>query len=243
MTINICLPVRNEAKILETNANKIIKYCEEILKNYSWSITIVNNGSRDNTLEICELLQRQNPDIIKIKNSDLAGKGAAIKYGWKDEPADILIYMDIDLAVDLKDVSKLIKAITEENYDLVIGSRMLAESIIDRPWLRELASQSYGLLSRLILNHHFSDTQCGFKAMTNKTFSDAAPFIRANKWFFDTELITFAKRFKHSIKEIPVNWRENIYEGRSSKIRVFKDSISFFANLVALKIRLIRLKK
>ena len=123
--------------------------------------------------------------------------------------------------------------------DLTIGSRLLPESKIERSFIRELSSQSYNFLSRVILNHNFSDLQCGFKAIKNKTFKKISPHIKGDKWFFDTELVAFTNYFKFRVKEIPVNWSENRYDERKSKVNLLKDSIKFFINLIKLKIRVL----
>ena len=68
------------------------------------------------------------------------------------------------------------------------------------------------------------------------------PRIQSNEWFFDTELIAFANHFGRKIKEIPVDWQENRYEARKSKINLARDSMKFIVNLIKLKLRLLKLK-
>jgi hypothetical protein len=59
---------------------------------------------------------------------------------------------------------------------------------------------------------------------------------------FDTELL-FCIMLNCSIKEIPVDWSENRYEKRKSKIKIIKNSIDFVKNLLQLKKRLKAVKK
>ncbi|MCK4554758.1 glycosyltransferase [Candidatus Parcubacteria bacterium] len=240
MLIEFCLPVYNEEKILKNNILQLLRYLEQQQFSFFWKIIILNNGSTDSTNKICRELASEKIKTKYIKNS---GKGRAIKaYGLKSQ-ADILVYMDIDLAVSLYNIPCLIKPIIQEEFDLVIGSRLLPNSKTARSFLRSFSSKVYNLLSKIILRHNLSDLQCGFKAIKVNKFKQLIPYIQNNKWFFDTELIAFANHFGCKIKEIPVDWQENRYEARKSKINLVSDSIKFMINLIKLKQRILSLQK
>ncbi len=239
MFIEFCLPVYNEEKILKNNVLQLLKYLKQQQFSFFWKIIILNNGSTDNTNKICSEFEKEKIKTEYIKNP---GKGRAMKtYGLKSQ-ADILVYMDIDLAVSLYNIPYLINPLIQENFDLVIGSRLLPSSKTARSFLRSFSSKVYNLLSKIILRHNLSDLQCGFKAIKVNKFKQLIPYIQSNKWFFDTELIAFANHFGHQIKEIPVDWQENRYEARESKINLAKDSMKFIVNLIKLKLRLLKLK-
>jgi selenophosphate synthetase-related protein len=118
----------------------------------------------------------------------------------------------------------------------------LPDSKINRSFIRELSSQSYNFLSKIILGHNFSDLQCGFKAIKVDVFNKIAPYIKDNKWFFDTELIFFTNYFGYKIKEMPVDWQENRYDKRKTKVNLIKDSFKFIINLIKLKIKILLMK-
>lgn len=236
MLIEFCLPVYNEEKILKENVLKLLAYCEQQNFNFTWVIVIINNGSTDRSKEVAEKLKSEK---IRVVNLDKAGKGGAIKHRILLSEADIIAYMDIDLAVSLDNIPDLINSIMAEDYQLVIGSRLLPDSKTERSFARSLSSIIYNMLSRIILKHNFSDLQCGFKAMKTPVFKKITSLIKDDKWFFDTELIVYAVKYGYKIKEIPVNWEENRYDKRASKVRVVRNSFLFFFNLIKLKFRLI----
>lgn len=240
MFIEFCLPVFNEEKILKENVLNLLNYLKERNFSFAWQIVILNNGSTDNTEKICAELAG---DKVKIVNILEPGKGRAIKSHGLKSKADVLAYMDIDLAVDLNNIPGLIQPLLENNYDLIIGSRLLPESKTERSALRSFSSKTYNFLSRIILGHKLSDLQCGFKAIKIKKIQRIIPYIKSNKWFFDTELIALADHFNFKIKEIPVVWQENRYAKRKSKINLINDSCKFFLNLIKLKLRLVGLRK
>jgi len=239
MLIEFCVPVYNEEKILKKNAMQLFKYCQKQKFSFSWKIIILNNGSIDNTNNICRQIANEKIKIKYIKNQ---GKGRAIKtYGIKTK-ADIMVYMDIDLAVSLHYIPCLIRPIIQEGVDLAIGSRLLPASKTERSFLRSLSSKSYNLLSKIVLKHNLSDLQCGFKAIRVNKFKQLIPYIQNNNWFFDTELIAFANNLGCRIKEIPVDWQENRYETRKSRVNLISDSMKFIINLIKLKQRMLKIK-
>lgn len=236
-SVEFCLPVFNEERILRKSVLKLLDHCHRANFDFDWKVVVVNNGSVDKSEEICRTIS--DPRCI-IENVTEAGRGRALRNYWHKSRADILAYMDIDLAVSLGHVEDLITPLLSGKSDLVIGSRLLPASKISRSLIREASSKGYNLISRLILAHPYRDLQCGFKAVNRTAFESVFPYLEENRWFFDTELIIFAHRQKLRIREIPVDWSENRYDLRKSKVKIFRDSLFFLKNLVKLKFRLSR---
>lgn len=239
--IHFVVPVHNEEKILPGSLEKLLRYCQGQHYPFNWQVHVVVNGSTDRTLEIARRLQAGSAERLLVTDFPEPGRGAALKRAWLASQADIVMYMDVDLAVSLEHLAELLQPILAGESDLVIGSRNLNDSKIKRSLLREFISQSYNLLSRLILGHNFSDLQCGFKAIRLTTFQAVAPRLEGMHWFFDTELVLWATRGGFRVREIPVDWSENRYEQRKSKVRLIQDSWQFFLNLLRLRARLNRL--
>jgi len=245
MLIEFCLPAHNEEKIIKNNILKLLNYCDKKKFDFDWRIVVINNGSTDNSEKICreQKFLFHTKKKFKIENIKIAGKGNAIKKYCLKSDADIIVYMDIDLAVSLNNIPRLIDCILKNNFDLAIGSRLLANSKTERKFSRSITSKAYNILSKIILRHNISDLQCGFKAIKTNKLKSLIPYLKNNKWFFDTELIMFAKKFNYKIKEIPVEWKESRYDTRKSKINIIRDSSSFFINLIKLKFKLSKLEK
>jgi len=235
--VEFCLPIYNEAGILKPNALKLLKFLKQQRYDFAWQIIILNNGSTDDSKIIGQALINHRIKIVDYKDS---GKGRAIKQYGLVSRADWLIYLDIDLAVSLANINDLIKQLCTARYDMIIGSRLLPESKVDRSFARSLSSKIYNWLSRIILNHQFTDLQCGFKAIKTEIFKKIIPLIKDNNWFFDTELIYLTYRQNYRFKEIPVNWSENRYQQRKSKVKLIGDGFKFLKNLIELKLRIFK---
>jgi glycosyltransferase involved in cell wall biosynthesis len=238
MTVIICLPIKNEEKILKNNVEMVLRYLSEQNLDFNWQVVIVVNGSIDSSLEIAQAISKRH-ERVDYLNIDQSGKGRAVKYCFDKyvRRADYLMYMDIDLAVSLSDLKPLFREIY--NYDLVFGSRLMPGSITDRSWFREISSRVYNYISRLILKHSFLDLQCGFKIIKKEAYQSVRKRLEDNNWFFDSEWVIMLYRLGFKLKEIPVHWQENRYQKRSSRVNIFKDTFKF---LLALKKLYFRLK-
>lgn len=235
MKIEFCLPVYNETEIFADNLGRLMNFLVAQKYDFDWQVVVTVNGSSDQFVALADKEGRQYQPRVKTMVFPEKGKGLAIKKYAQISDADVLVYMDIDLAVDLGDIQALITPIINDQADMIIGSRMLPASIKERSFIREASSQIYVWLSRLILRHNFSDLQCGFKAVKVSLLKNVVGKIKDDQWFFDTELIYYALQRGARIQEIPVNWSENRYQLRKSKINMLADGVRFIKKLLVLR--------
>jgi glycosyltransferase involved in cell wall biosynthesis len=219
MLIDFCLPAKNEELILKDNIERLLIYLNNLPTDYNWRIIILINGSTDKSYQISQELTHKYPQNCQAFNFSSNGKSLTLKEYFKQSPADILAFMDIDLAVNLNDIPSLINPLLNKQADLVIGSRFLPKSKTNRSLLRNLSSYGFNCLSRLIFQNKISDLQCGFKAFKKTLFTEFQAYFQDNRWFFDAELIMLTLKFNYKIQEIPVDWKENRYYKRKSKVR------------------------
>lgn len=203
--VEIVIPIYNEEKELEENINKLYSFSEKRLAFYDWHITIADNASTDESLSIAQKLAHKKPRL-GCKHLNQKGRGRAVKKVWKESSADILVYMDVDLSTDLKNLPPLIKSLAD-GFDIAIGSRLLPKSqVLNRPLKREILSRVYNILIKIFFQAHFSDAQCGFKGITRKVVSKLLPYIKDNAWFFDSELLIVGEKVGFKLYEEPVKW-------------------------------------
>ncbi len=231
MRINITIPVFNEEKILNDSIKKIFLFCQDNIQD-NFKIVIVNNGSTDNTENVAEKICKNNKKIEYLFTKD-KGRGNAIKTSWMKKDADIYSYMDIDLSTNLKTFPKMISEI-KKGYDIVIGSRLLKDSKVKRCLNREVFSKIYNYLIKKYFHTNIKDMQCGFKAVNKKVVKNLLKKTKNDQWFFDTELLLLAEKEGYKIKEIPIEWIEDI----NSKVKIIKTIVDYIINSIKLKRRI-----
>lgn len=206
-SVDVVVPVLNEAHVLESSVGRLRMYLREHLR-YRWRVVVVDNGSTDGTREVAERLAATYPDV-RFLHLTQRGRGRALRSAWLQSDSDVACYMDVDLSTDLNHVAELIDAIIQEGYDVATGSRLSRESRTRRSFKREFISRAYNLLVRAVLFTKFSDAQCGFKAVSREVVERIVPQVEDQSWFFDTELLVLAEKQGFRIKDIPVLWIED----------------------------------
>jgi glycosyltransferase involved in cell wall biosynthesis len=207
--VEIVIPVYNEEKELEKNVLKLHDFCERNLKGYNWHITIADNASFDNTEVIATNLSNKKPRISLFR-LEQKGRGRAVKLAWSRSEADYYVYMDLDLSTDLIHLPRIINAL-EKGSDIAIGSRLAKGAKVEgRTFLREVISRTLNFFFiQFFFGTHFTDAQCGFKAVTREVVEDLIPKILDNDWFFDGELLIVGEKAGYKIYEEPVHWVDN----------------------------------
>jgi glycosyltransferase involved in cell wall biosynthesis len=218
--ISVVFPAYNEANTLENAVKKVMKALEEITRSYE--IVIAEDGSSDGTDKVAALLSEEYPLVKHLQSEKRLGRGAALKTAFKKAGGRILVYMDVDLATNVEQLKSLVRAVKEEGYDFATGSRMLAESKVERSRTRQISSKIYNFLVRAMLGSKVKDHQCGFKAFRREPLMHLLDEVAACHWFWDTEIIVRAIRRGYRIKEIPVEWTS----GSETKVRLVKDSLN-----------------
>jgi glycosyltransferase involved in cell wall biosynthesis len=233
-SVDIILPAyRGNLNELEESIKKQVEEYNKILNNYQWNIVIsINGGGAEQIIELSKKLSKKYKNV-KYLYTEIPGKGSGVINGWEKSNADIRVYMDIDLAVNLRCLPELIKKI-ELGYDVGIGSRYHKYSKVKRSFKRKLISIFYHLfLLKLILNTKYKDAQCGFKAINRKVAEEIVPLVQDKNWFFESELLYIAQRRRMKIVEIPIIWEE----GRFSSINLVKVIPEFFIKMIKLRFR------
>lgn len=232
------IPAFNEESLLAQSTAKLHSFLDSH-KEFEWEIMIADNASTDRTLEIAASMARQYPRT-QVMHLDRKGRGGALKTIWTASTADILSYMDADLSTDLEAFPTLINALASGKYDVGTGSRLLSPPLTTRSLNREIMSRGYNLLVRRMLGTHFSDAQCGFKAITRSAAQALLPQVEDVRWFFDTELLTLAEKAGYRIFDLPVRWTE--CDKRASRVKVFRTVIEDLRGLIRLRRKIARMK-
>ena len=217
--IDIVVPVLNEEKILQKSITTLDEYMAKHLP-YRYQITIVDNGSHDNTLKIAKSLA-QNHQSVRVVRLTERGRGRALKRVWQNSPADILTYMDVDLSTSLDDFLPMIQPLVAGEAGVAIGSRLAKGAKTTRGLKREFISRCYNNIIKWTSGTKFSDAQCGFKAIRRDVAAKFLPIIKDNEWFFDTELLIKTERAGGPIYEQPVTWIEDT----DSRVKIVKTAV------------------
>ncbi|MBF6373494.1 bifunctional glycosyltransferase family 2/GtrA family protein [Nocardia farcinica] len=202
--LDVVIPVYNEEADLGDCVHRLHEYLRGGFP-FPARITIADNASTDATLRVAHELATRYPGL-RVVHLEAKGRGRALRAVWERSDAQVVAYMDVDLSTDLDALLPLVAPLVSGHSDLAIGTRLDTSSRVVRGPKREIISRCYNLILKASLRAHFSDAQCGFKAVRTAVARQLLPLVEDGEWFFDTELLVLAERAGLRIHEVPVDW-------------------------------------
>lgn len=219
----VCIPAYNE----ERNIAKIVQQC----LIHSDKVVVCDDGSDDMTS-----LEAEKAGAIVLRHTKNQGKGAALKTLFnfsKELHPDIMVTIDGDGQFLPEEIDKLIKPITDDNYDVVIGYRF--DNATEMPSYRKAGNKILDRITNMVSNLPFRDTQSGFRAYSRKAINLIE--FTTDGFGADSEILIDASKKGLKISEVKVNVIYDTGGKTSTKNPIVHsgDVISSLVELIALK--------
>lgn len=270
MKINVIIPVYNEEKIISDTIDKIESFIKDNDNYYFTFVNDGSSDSSREIIEkrINEIREKEEgkeeeaeeagkeknneekEEIEKINDGGKIslityeknrGKGHAVRTGFTESDADIVIFTDSDLAYGLLSVKRIAEELIYGNEQLCVGSRNInREGYGEYSLLRRIASKTYIKMLSVFGGLKLSDSQCGIKGYRNPWAKKIFSLCETDGFAFDYETILIAEKMGLTVKEIPVKII-NHNEG-NSKVRVISDSIKMLSDMRKIKKRVKKAK-
>jgi dolichol-phosphate mannosyltransferase len=199
--LSIIVPVRNESDSLKD----IFEYFSKNLENTNYEVLIINDFSVDNTLTNAKILFSENKNF-KVFDNQKKGLGGAINLGIEKAVGANIAIMMADQSDDIKDLIKYNNLMNLENYDAILGSRFLKESIVsDYPVQKLVLNRLFNYFVGLIFWNKYNDYTNAFKIYKKQTLIEIKPLISESfNIFLEIPLKIISRKYKYKI--IPINW-------------------------------------
>jgi glycosyltransferase involved in cell wall biosynthesis len=201
----VIIPAYNE----EQNIKHVIDSIR--MSGINVDIVVVNDGSLDNTSGAAK---EAGAHVIDLPIN--LGIGGAVQTGFLYAHRmnyDLAIQIDGDGQHDSKDLLKLIKAIENEQADVIIGSRFVEKSNYKPSITRMLGINFFSKLVSILVKYTVCDTTSGYRCINKKAISTFVQYYPMD--YPEVETIVYAHKMGLSIKEIPVEMNQRLY-GKSS---------------------------
>lgn len=211
-SVIIVVPCYNEEKRLPVAA-----YREFAARCRDFRFLLVNDGSKDGTLEILRNLAASDPELFEVLDvQPNGGKAEAVRLGFQkafESRPKMVGFWDSDLATPLDELPLFLDVMKSlPGKEIILGARVqLLGREIHRNTLRHYLGRIFATTASNYLRWFVYDTQCGAKLFRNTArvrhiFRE--PFI--SRWIFDVELLV---RFKKICRRQGLgNGDDRIYE-------------------------------
>jgi dolichyl-phosphate beta-glucosyltransferase len=230
--ITLIIALYNEENRVRQRYGRVREFLDSLRE--PWELILVDDGSRDNTVQILRELVAQDVKVRILDSKQNLGQGSAIKIGVLCSRGDIVLYSDADLPVPLPFAKTLIARI-KAGDDVAIAARWVkgAKIGVPQPPMRRILGKMYYRLIHLVIAENIHDTNCGLKAYRGEAARVLFGFIHARRWAFNVEHLWLAMRFGYKVIEIPAEWSHQDH----SKVHVFRDGLFTLWEVMAIKKR------
>ena len=148
------------------NEEKTVSQIIEGIADKGYNVILVNDGSRDKTLDLAIESKRKYPNQIFVVSHVInRGLGAALKTGMVvalNKGAKYIVTFDADGQHEIEDIPKVCKPLQDEEADVVIGARPFE----DMPISKSFANIIMNALTLLFYGRNVKDSQSGLRAFT-----------------------------------------------------------------------------
>ncbi len=119
--VSIVVPMYYEEEVAEECYNRLKNVCNKI-KDYSYELIFVNDGSRDKTLEILEGIAKVDKNVKVLSFARNFGHQCAVTAGLKYVTGDAIVIIDADLQDPPELIPEMLK-LWEEGNEVIYGKR------------------------------------------------------------------------------------------------------------------------
>tara|TARA_X000000368_G_C22834936_1_gene625054 strand:- start:58 stop:768 length:711 start_codon:yes stop_codon:yes gene_type:complete len=234
--LSILIPVRDETE----NLDYIVKKFNENLQNIKHEVILVNDFSKDNTLEKAKEICK-NKENYKVYNNQKKGLGGALNLGIKSSKGEYICIMMSDLSDDINDLKKYYEIIKKNQLDAVFGSRFIKSSkVYDYPLKKLILNRIFNTFVKFIFLKNYNDFTNAFKIYRSDVLKNLLPFFSESfNIFLEIPLKVMNRGYKYEV--MPINWY-NRKKGKT-KFKIKELRSKYLSTLIRCFLEKILLKK
>jgi glycosyltransferase involved in cell wall biosynthesis len=216
-SVSVIIPCFNE----ENQVASVI----ETIPAFVDKIVVIDDNSKDKTLEVLKKLQTSNDKIILIENKKNQGVGGSMASGYKwsrDNNIDLAVRMDGDGQMDPAHLPLLLDPVASGEVDYTKTNRLLSGNAFNKiPFSRYFGNAILSMLTKIASGYwHIADSQSGYTAINRKALRLINWDKMYKKYGQPNDLLVLLNIYNLKVRDI---YTEPLYDiGENSKLSILR---------------------
>lgn len=216
MKLSVVIPAYNESESISETLLNLFDHLHNA--QIPHEILVVNDNSKDNTLEVLQNLQNKIPSLVIYTNLGPNGFGYAVRSGLERFSGDCVAVMMADLSDSPEDLILFYKKMLE-GYDCVFGTRWSkGGKVYDYPRHKLFLNRLFNNIVRMLFGFKYNDVTNAFKLYKKETIDGVKPFLSPH-FNLTVEIPLKAIIRGYSYTVLPNSWTNRKHGVSNLKIR------------------------
>ncbi len=179
MLLSIVVPCYNEAAALPHLYEALKQVGDELKSRVNLELILVNDGSRDETLQLMRQLHQDDPRVQYCSFSRNFGKESAMLAGLEKSSGDYVVIMDADLQDPPELLKEMLDIIETGQYDCVASRRVNRKG---EPVIRSFFARRFYKIINHISDTEIVDGARDFRMMTRQMVNSILSLPERNRF-------------------------------------------------------------
>jgi dolichol-phosphate hexosyltransferase len=198
-SLSILIPVYNEAATVRAAVERLLKTELPVVLD----VIVIDDGSSDGSIEaIADLVN--NGSVRAVRHDRNRGKGAALRTGLANAQGDVVTVLDADLEYDPGDLRELIRAMVEDQAEVVYGKRSFGAHTAYSFWY-VIGNRLVAFWASFLFNTWLSDLETCYKMAWRDIWMTLD--LKQNGFGIEAEITGKFLNRGYRIHEVPIAYR------------------------------------
>ena len=199
--LSVVVPTYRQSDVIGDQVSDVLRVLDDL--DLCYEVLVVVDGDGDGSTTA---LERVHHDRLRVAVQDQnTGKGSAVRRGLLTVDGHARAFLDGGGDIPSKCLVDAYRIFVDSGADVVVGSKLHPDSVVEYPLLRRIYSWGYRQLTRLLFGLSVRDTQVGLKIYSAPVVQRVFPHVRTSGFAFDIEALALAIRLGfRSIVEAPI---------------------------------------
>jgi len=198
-SLSVLVPVFNEAATLRPALERLLKTDLGV----RLEVVVIDDGSTDRSMESIDDLVLDGL-VRMVVHPVNCGKGSALRTGLAVSSGDLVTILDADLEYDPADYREMLRAVADEQADVVYGTRSFSSNTAFSFWY-VIGNRLVSFWASFLFNTWLSDLETCFKMARRDVWESLD--LRQTGFGIEAEATGRLLSHGHRIYEVPISYR------------------------------------